>query len=449
MPTLKGTARVNGQPTSGIAVKLYKRSRFTTDPVYDTPEPSGGPDGTAISGESFGGAGAWWATVPTLEDYWEANEYNGHIAWELHPQDLTIDPTSADIQPVGATSSAGTGTMAPADNHVHEGVHQIAVNGGAPQKGDVSISAVASVVAGTAIGVDATDPHNPIIANNGVRSVVAGTNIAVNTTDPRNPVISSTAGGGGTTQVQHNDTVVAAEAAIDFEDSSSVTWTTVDDSANGRVKVTAASSSAGAVGSGPVQDAAVVNANATSRTLTLGSAPTAGNILVLMLATETTTATATLSQTGVTWSQAVAVTTNGRAELWIGTVGSGASATLTVNLSATSYGSAVLSEWSGLQGVVDTSATLSHAGTNLTWSPVIVPATDTLVVALIGASGFSAGSSSSNNYPRGRFDTFPSVIVNNGSALCCGWCWPGRRPIWMWGGTSSGNAFDGITAAIR
>lgn len=207
----------------------------------------------------------------------------------------------------------------------------------------------------------------------------------------------------------------------------------------------------GPVGSGPVQDVTVTNTSASSRTLTLGAAPTQGNILILMLATETNTVTATLSQTGVTWAQALAVTTNGRAELWIGTVGSGASATLTVTLSAASYGSAVLSEWSGLHGTIDTSATLSHAGTNGTWSPVIVPATDTLVVALVSASGFSAGTSSANNYPKGRFDTFPSVIVANGAALLCGWCWPGRRPIWMWGGTSGStpNPFGGITASIK
>jgi hypothetical protein len=49
---------------------------------------------------------------------------------------------------------------------------------------------VASVVAGTGISVNNTDPANPIVSNTGVLSVNAGNGIAVDNTDPQNPIVS-------------------------------------------------------------------------------------------------------------------------------------------------------------------------------------------------------------------------------------------------------------------
>jgi len=57
-----------------------------------------------------------------------------------------------------------------------------------------NLSGVGSVVAGTGIGVDNTDPANPIISSTvsgGVETIVAGTGIAVNNADPQNPIVSS------------------------------------------------------------------------------------------------------------------------------------------------------------------------------------------------------------------------------------------------------------------
>lgn len=55
-----------------------------------------------------------------------------------------------------------------------------------------------SVVAGTNVTVDNTDPVNPVINASGVlESVVAGTNVTVDNTDPANPIINATGGGGG------------------------------------------------------------------------------------------------------------------------------------------------------------------------------------------------------------------------------------------------------------
>lgn len=53
-----------------------------------------------------------------------------------------------------------------------------------------------SVVAGSGISVDNTDPKNPVVSNDGVLSVVAGAGVSVDNTDPQNPVVSATGGGG-------------------------------------------------------------------------------------------------------------------------------------------------------------------------------------------------------------------------------------------------------------
>lgn len=58
---------------------------------------------------------------------------------------------------------------------------------------------VDSVVAGTGISVDNTDPHNPIVTNAStavVESIVAGSGVTVDDTDPANPIVSASGGGG-------------------------------------------------------------------------------------------------------------------------------------------------------------------------------------------------------------------------------------------------------------
>lgn len=63
--------------------------------------------------------------------------------------------------------------------------------------------AVLSVVAGTNIGVDNTDPLNPVVSytgpsgGGGITAVIAGTDISVDNTNPAQPVVSYTGGSGG------------------------------------------------------------------------------------------------------------------------------------------------------------------------------------------------------------------------------------------------------------
>lgn len=77
--------------------------------------------------------------------------------------------------------------------------NQTAVQGGPDPSADpefVELSplstGVMGVTAGTAIGIDNTNPSNPVISNNGVRTINGdGVTIVVDNTDPNNPVISS------------------------------------------------------------------------------------------------------------------------------------------------------------------------------------------------------------------------------------------------------------------
>ena len=78
-------------------------------------------------------------------------------------------------------------------------VGQTALNGGAdpslsPEFVELSplSTGVQGITAGTAIGVDNTNPQNPVISNEGVRTVDGdGVTIVVDNTDPNNPLISS------------------------------------------------------------------------------------------------------------------------------------------------------------------------------------------------------------------------------------------------------------------
>jgi hypothetical protein len=78
-------------------------------------------------------------------------------------------------------------------------VGQTALNGGADPSASANFielsplsTGVQGITAGTAIGVDNTNPQNPVISNNGVRTVDGdGVTIVVDNTDPNNPLISS------------------------------------------------------------------------------------------------------------------------------------------------------------------------------------------------------------------------------------------------------------------
>ena len=90
--------------------------------------------------------------------------------------------------------------------------------GGSAQTPEIQVPSlgVESVVAGTNISVDATDPANPIVnagVGGQVNSVVGGTNVSVDNTDPVNPVVSVPTIGG-----QVNSVVAGTNVTVDNTD---------------------------------------------------------------------------------------------------------------------------------------------------------------------------------------------------------------------------------------
>lgn len=152
-----------------------------------------------------------------------------------------------------------------------------------------------------------------------------------------------------------------------------------------------------AVSSSPVQQAALVSSAGTvSKTLT--STPITGNTLVLFLGSQVgdkAIVINSISQTGVTWQQAVRSNTNKGSMIWYGVVGASPSASLTATLSGTPVSTmrGGVSEWSGLLSVGTLNSTASNSGSSTT------PTTGTITPtanqqALIIATGSSTGNSS-------------------------------------------------------
>lgn len=94
---------------------------------------------------------------------------------------VVLDSTDVGADPAGSAAQALVDAKQYTDNEV-SGID----------------TGVLSVVAGTNVAIDDTDPKNPIVNASGgggsgiVESVVAGDNVAVDSTDPANPVVSST-----------------------------------------------------------------------------------------------------------------------------------------------------------------------------------------------------------------------------------------------------------------
>lgn len=91
------------------------------------------------------------------------------------------------------------------------------------------------------------------------------------------------------------------------------------------------------------------SSNTTTLSFTMGSAPAEGSVIVAAIyrdSTEALSVVNSISQTGVTWSEGQAVPGNGSANalmLWIGDVGSGASASGTINFATSAtYESGVI-----------------------------------------------------------------------------------------------------------
>lgn len=129
----------------------------------DMPVPSGNPT------EYLGGDGNW--TVPAGT----GASIDGHVIKDegvALPQRASIDFVGGGVT---VTNEAG-GT-------------RVTIPG-------ATATGVQTVVAGSNVTVDTTDPDNPVVNVSAIQSVVAGTGISVDVTDPNNPVVNAVGGGG-------------------------------------------------------------------------------------------------------------------------------------------------------------------------------------------------------------------------------------------------------------
>lgn len=150
------------------------------------------------------------------------------------------------------------------------------------------------------------------------------------------------------------------------------------------------------ISTAPVQQVATSHSAAsTTFNFVLGAAPTINDVLILAGAAGATTQYITgISQTGVTWTEVRLSHTNRAAFIWVGIVGSGASATGTVTTN--DLGSVVtvrtnVSEWAGLNLSVTSDTSSGNSGSSNVATTASITPTASRNVLLIAAARYGAG----------------------------------------------------------
>ena len=159
-----------------------------------------------------------------------------------------------------------------------------------------------------------------------------------------------------------------------------------------------------------------------SISVTMTSAPASGNVEVATISTCNSGSARTvssISQTGVTWSKQVSSSGSDGSgyddsEIWLGIVGSGASTSVTVNLSGSpSYGGAAdICEYSGVatSGSLDLTSTASGSSTSTsTGTTATTTAPNELWIGSIVASGNTGRTQSS---PTNSFTLLDGAVVS-------------------------------------
>ena len=141
-----------------------------------------------------------------------------------------------------------------------------------------------------------------------------------------------------------------------------------------------------------VQDAGAQSTASTTLAVTLGTAPLAGDALVATVTTNATTRTvSSISGAGGTWSRITAkAASGGNTETWAALDVAGGSTTVTITLSSSGAGAAIVTEVGGVasSGATDVSGSASGANTRSLASGTVTTtnATD-LLVAVAGYRG--------------------------------------------------------------
>lgn len=175
--------------------------------------------------------------------------------------------------------------------------------------------------------------------------------------------------------------------------------------------------------------------------LTLGSTPVNGNLLILVSEHDGTGTISSITQTNVTWTLVTNITSGAgpTIEIWKGVVASSAGTSITVAYSTTNFSQYVVSEWSGLTGTVDSTATTTTATSVTIETPLVLVNSSKLTVA--GAAAGSNGTAYLYNSIFGNMLFFSDEHANTMrmfAAYCIG---SGRmNTVVNAGGTSAGVA---------
>ena len=205
----------------------------------------------------------------------------------------------------------------------------------------------------------------------------------------------------------------------------------------------------GASGSAPIQTKATgAGTNTNALAVVLGTTPTNGNLLIAMIDRDATGAITSISQTNVTWTQLVTSGTGTApvVEVWKGVVGAGAGTTLTINCGTTTFTGAVVAEFAGITGTLDTSAVISgHATVDQLgpYTPTIVPTNANALVV-----GACSTTSNSTRYRTliGMVQFVDSMIT--GSTVAAGYCFPGKVPTMGTAPGTNNSIFSGVAVSL-
>jgi hypothetical protein len=183
--------QVNDLVSDESSVLRYGIVTVVIDPTHVTVSPLGVLRGLP----GFG----WWATTTPI-----THSGTTDVVLSAGPDRL---PQINDLV-VDDTTSSAYGEITAVADPTHVTVAYVNTLQGPP--GDTT-GTVVSVVAGTGITVDNTDPENPVVSadlTTAVESVVAGSHVTVDSTDPLNPVVAAP----GSTVYNAPDTLVLRDS---------------------------------------------------------------------------------------------------------------------------------------------------------------------------------------------------------------------------------------------
>jgi hypothetical protein len=263
---------------------------------------------------------------------------------------------------------------------------------------------------------------------------------------------STTAGGGGgSLTVEDADESYGPVDTLVFAASGDASVDIADDG-GGQVTVTiGATGGGGGGGSGaryPVQEKAASHTSTNSLGVTLGAAPTNGNVLILISECEGSSNITGITQTNVTWTKLAESTasTSPHTEIWKGVASASAGTGITVAYSASNWSGYVVSEWSGLTGTLDQTAASTNTGRSTGYLPAITPTSSTALV-VFGATDttFGAGFTA---FGSPQLILFSVSALGNGGFYAMGFGFPGTTsPIGSLG-NSHGGSLSMVIASI-